>query len=378
VTAVRPRAGASVGSSVGPTTTRPIYYLANSVYQFAYALPVYERVGGTFVVTSWKKWWHMHRFLRGRARFGERTLLGAPPVRVLPRVRWPELEGVLFYLANAIDPDRLNPRAITIFHEHGTSDKRYEGGATMGGRRLSAYDYLFLSGPKNHERLRDTDLEIPPSRLVETGALRFDDWCAGRFTRDAALEQLGVRDRDRPTILYAPTWRFGNGTLRRYLGPFIETLTSRYNLIVRPHYHDRRYGAARCRLAWLRGVRHLYLSRPEDLTRHDTYSAFAASDLMLSDMSSVIYEYLVTGKPMVAIQTDFAARHTMPEQMDALQHVALYDGTQDLVAMIERAFAEHASRRANYDRLLRSCFYAPDGGAADQAADFLHTLATRP
>jgi hypothetical protein len=352
----------------------PVHYVANSVYQFAYALPVYERVGGSFVVPSWKKWWHLQRFLRGRARAEDRTLFGAPPVRVLPRGRWPELEGAVFYLANAIDPERRNPKAVTIFHEHGTSDKRYEGGASVGGRKLAAYDYIFLSGPKNRERLRDTDLDLPAERLVEIGALRFDDWCHGHFSRDAALDTLGVTDRERPTILYAPTWRFGNGTLRRYLDRFIEQLTPRYNLIVRPHYHDRRWGASRYRWARLRGVKHLYFSRPEDLAQHDTYAAFAASDLLLSDLSSVIYEYLVTTKPMIAIRTDFEARHQMPTAMDALQHVPLYDGTQDLVALIEQALATRAQRRSDYDALLRACFYAPDGGAAERAADFLRGL----
>jgi hypothetical protein len=351
-----------------------VFYVANSVYQFAYALPVYERVGGTFIVPSWKKWWHMQRFLRGRARPADRTPFGAPPVRVVPRAQWSALEGLVFYLSNSIDPDRRTAGAVTIFHEHGTSDKRYEGGASVGGRKLAAYDYIFLSGPKNRERLRDTDLVLPEARLVEIGALRFDDWCAGRFSREAALDTLGVVDRDRPTLLYAPTWRFGNGTLRRYLDRFIEELTPRFNLIVRPHYHDRRWGAARCAWARLRGVQHVYLSRPEDLTRHDTYAAFAASDLLLSDLSSVIYEYLITRNPMIGIRTDFDARHRMPPTMDALQHVPLYDGTQDVVAMVDEALATHAVRRAEYDQLLRACFYAPDGGAADRAADVLREL----
>jgi len=352
----------------------PLHYVANSVYQFAYALPVYERVGGIFVVPSVKKWWHLQRFLRGRARPQDRTPFGAPPVRVLPRARWPELEGSVFYLANAIDPDRRNPRAVTIFHEHGTSDKRYESGASAGGRKLASYDHIFLSGPKNRERLLDTDLQLPDARLVEIGALRFDDWVAGRFTRRAAQDTLGVVDRDRPSVLYAPTWRFGNGTLRRYLDRFIEQLTPRYNLIVRPHYHDRRWGAARCQWARWRGVRHLYFSEPADLTQHDTYAAFAASDLLLSDLSSVVYEYLITRRPMIGIRTDFEARHRMPASMDALQHVPLYDGTQDLVTMIDDALTTQQQRRDDFDRLLRACFYAPDGGAADRAAGFLRGL----
>jgi hypothetical protein len=354
--------------------SRPLYYVANSVYQFAYALPVYERVGGTFVVPSWKKAWHLQRFLRGRARPQDRTLFGAPPLRVLPRARWPELEGLVFYLANSIDPDRRHPNAVTIFHEHGTSDKRYEGGASAGGRKLAAYDHIFLSGPKNRERLRDTDLTLPERQLVEIGALRFDDWVAGRFPRETALDTLGVVDRDRPSVLYAPTWRFGNGTLRRYLDHFIEALTPHCNLIVRPHYHDRRWGVARCTWARWRGVRHLYVSHPEDLSRHDTFAAFAASDLMLSDLSSVIYEYLITRKPMIGIRTDFEARHRMPPAMDALQHLPLYDGTQDIAAMVADALATKARAAVTHDRLLRACFYAPDGGAAERAADVLRGL----
>jgi hypothetical protein len=352
-----------------------IYYVANSVYQFAYALPLYERVGGTFVVWNLKKWSHMKRYLRGRAAFGERTVLKTPQVRIVPRDRWHELEGVVLYLANAIDPTRDHPRAVTVFHEHGTSDKRYEGGASIGGRKLRHYDYIFLSGPKNRERLRDTDLDIPEDRLIDIGALRFDDYLSGAFDREAALARLGVRDHSRINLLYAPTWRFGNGTFRRYARTFIDTLTRRYNLILRPHYHDRRYGSFVYQMARLRGVRHVYLSRPEDLAHHDTYAAFAASDLMLSDMSSVIYEYLVTRKPMIAVRSDFEARHTMPASLDALQHIEMFDGSQDLEGMIERTLAQHEARLPAYERLLRSCFHAPDGGAADRAASFLQELA---
>ena len=57
----------------------------------------------------------------------------------------------------------------------------------------------------------------------------------------AYANYLGVQDRDRKTILYAPTWKWGAGTLHQYGYKFCQELTKEYNLIIRPHYFDRKY-----------------------------------------------------------------------------------------------------------------------------------------
>jgi len=351
-----------------------IYYFANSVYQFPYALPIYNRIGGTFVVRTKKKFYHFKRYLHGMARFGEKTFLKTPKVIIVPRNELYKLKGIILFLANSINPEHEYKNAITIFHEHGTSDKQYGGGKSIAGKKLMKYDYIFLSGPKNKERLKDSDLDIPEKKLIKIGGLRFDDYVMGNINRETEMERLGIKDRTRKNILYAPTWRFGNGTLRKYAFPFIKEITKKYNFIIRPHYHDRRYGSLVYYLSKLKGIRHLYFSRPANLIKHDTYFAFAVSDLMLSDVSSVIYEYLITRKSIIIVQNDFKQRHTMPDNMNVLKHVDIYDGKENIVNLIDKNLEHYYEKQRIYEMLLNNCFYATRGDCVANAVSFINTL----
>jgi len=307
------------------------------------------------------------------AKFGEKTFRNTPEVLIMPRRDLHKLEGVLFFLANAIKPEQDYKNCTTIFHEHGTSDKKYSDGQSIGGQKLAKYDYIFLSGPKNRERFKDIDLEIPVDKMIKIGGLRFDDYVNGHINRDNELERLGIKDKNRKNILYAPTWRFGNGTLRQYAIKFIREITKEHNLIIRPHNHDRRYGAWVHFISKLKGIKHLYYSSPINLIKSDTLFDFAASDLMISDISSVIYEYLITGKPMIIIQNDFQQRHNMPDNMDIMSHVDLYDGSKNILEMINENLRLQKYKE-DYKVLLDSCFYSTDGHCIDKTVSFLEQI----
>lgn len=352
-----------------------IYYIANSIYQFAYALPLYKRCKGTFVVTSKKKLKHFQVHLDGfiTDEIGAKNKL--PEVQLIPREQLNQLKGVLVFFANSINPTQDYSGSITCFYEHGTSDKRYEGGNSIAIDKLKKYDYLLLSGPKNKHRLIDTNVHRNENDLIETGCLRFDDYLQEKFTRDKTANILNIKDRSRKNILYAPTWKFGNGTFKAYASHLIEELTKDYNLILRPHYHDRKYAIFLYWLAKLKGKQHVYFSPPQNVLQHDTYSAFAASDLLISDISSVIYEYLITQKPIVLIDNNFEQRHKMPKKMDILPHVDVYKKGEDLKQMIKHNL-DHPNKET-YARLLHHCFYHTEGGAVDRLALFLTQLKNR-
>lgn len=350
-----------------------IYYYANSIYQFSYALPVYNRLGGTFVVKSQTKYLQLKRYMKNLAKFGEKTFRNTPEVIIKKRSELHDLEGILFFLANSVKPDHDYKNSITIFHEHGTSDKKYSGGRTVGGQKLAKYDYIFLSGPKNRERFNDIDLDIPEERMIKIGGLRFDDYVNGSINRDEQMDRLGIKDRNRKNILYAPTWRFGNGTLRKYVFQFAREITKEHNLIIRPHNHDRKYGIWAHYISKMKGIKHLYFSNPINLIKSDTLFDFAVSDLMISDISSVIYEYLITGNPMIIVQNDFQERHEMPDNMNIMKHVDIYDGSQDIRAMINENLASQKYKQ-DYKTLLDSCFYATDGTCVDGTVAFFEQL----
>ncbi len=312
-------------------------------------------------------------FMRNMARFGEKTFMKTPRVKIMSVSELHKINGILLYLANSINTDYDHKNSITIFHEHGTSDKQYGGGSDKAKRKLEKYDYIFLSGPKNRKRLQDVGLELPDEKLINIGGLRLDDYINGRISREKEIERLGIIDTSRKNILYAPTWRFGNGTLKKYGRYFAEEVTKEFNLILRPHYHDRRRGASLYQACKLRGIKHLYFSQPANILKSDTLNDFAASDLMISDISSVIYEYLITGNPMIIVQNDFEARHTMPDDMNIMKHTDIFDGSQDINIMIRENLQNHKYKEG-HEKLLKNCFYSTDGTCLSKAVDFIQKL----
>ena len=214
-----------------------IYYFANQIYQYSYTLPIYRQLGGTFIVKSLKRYLQFKKYLKESNTHPEiKTFMNTPPVKMVLMSRIAKLKGIVISASNApIHSDKK--KCITIFVGHGTGDKKYGPNVQY----LENYDYHFISGPKHLEKLQDVGLNIPEERLVKIGNPRFDDYINNRINRLTELDRLGISDRTRKNVLYAPTWKWGNGTLLRYVYPFARTISKKYNLIIRPHHHDRRY-----------------------------------------------------------------------------------------------------------------------------------------
>jgi len=353
---------------------KKIYYYANQIYQFSYALPIYEELGGIFIVKDFKRFIQFKKYLMNRGKFREKTFLKTPKVIIISQNRLHNLNGIILYLSNSIIPEQDYPRAITIFHEHGTSDKRYGGAKTnnIADLKLSKYDHIFLSGPKNLKRLEEIGLNFSPEKLIKIGALKFDKYLNNQFNLDDEIKRLQIKDTKRKNILYAPTWRFGNGTLRKYGINFAREITKKYNLIIRPHFHDNKF----CRLlrsqAKSENIEHLYFSDAANIIKHDAFNDFILADLMISDISSVIYEFLITAKPMIIIKNDFADVHKMPKNLDIYQNVEIFDGKQNIVEMIEHNL-ENPKYGEIYKKMAKECFYA-DGRSVKRAVEFINKI----
>lgn len=346
-----------------------ITYFANQIYQYSYALPIYKKMGGTFIAKSLKRYFQFVKYLKNTSRNpATKTLFNTPPVRFCT-VKWiHRLEGCLISASNApIHAEHSN--CTTIFVGHGTGDKPYGPNVKL----LNGYDYHFISGPKHLEKLKDVGLDIPEEKLVKIGNPRFDDYINGKISRAKELDRLGIIDRDRMTVLYAPTWAWGNGTLHKYVYSFSKTMSREYNLIVRPHHHDRKYLPKINR--WLKdqNIEHVYLSNPASLVQSDTMNDFAVSDILISDTSSILYEYLITKKPIIVIQNDYDELHHMPSRMDIKQLVDIYNGSQDILKLIEQNL-ENQKRIPEYEEYLHNCFYFNDGKSVERIFWFLNGL----
>ena len=100
---------------------------------------------------------------------------------------------------------------------------------------------------------------------------------------------------------------------------------------------------------------------------------FTVSDIMISDTSSILYEYLITRNPIIVAANSFNDLHTMPDDMNIMKHTTIYDGTQNIVEIIDDNI-KNQKFKDDYDKLLHNCFYFNDGKSVKRAIDFLNTL----
>ena len=352
-----------------------IYYYANHIYQLSYALPIYRKLGGTFIVNSLKKFYHFKKYLRNMQNSSDKkTFLNTPQIILKnPEKKFLDLEGIIISFSNSwIKCNR--EKCILIFLEHGSSDKKFGADPKAKTKeKLLNFDYIFLMGPKNKQKILEMNLDIPENKFIKIGALRFDDFVNGKYDKNAILNRLKIKDKTRKNVLYAPTWRFGGGTFKKFAKPFARKITEKYNLIIRPHYHDAHRIPQIKIWAKLNSIKHLYFSDPSNLANADTMQDFAVSDILLSDTSAVLYEYLITGNPIIIIKTEFDRLHQMKDEMNIMQNADIFDGKQDINALI----AENLKFRKyekKYKIMLKHCFYHYDGTASENAVNFLKTI----
>jgi CDP-glycerol glycerophosphotransferase (TagB/SpsB family) len=346
-----------------------IYYFANQIYQYSYTLPIYRELNGTFIIKSIKRYFQFKKHM-GNANIspGVKMFGNTPPLKMVPMSRVANLDGIVISASNApIHSDQK--KCITIFIGHGTGDKKYGPNVQY----LENYDYHFIAGPKHLEKLLDVGLKISENHLIKIGNPRFDDYLNKRINLSTELDRLGIEDRTRKNVLYAPTWKWGNGTLHQYVFKFAREISQKYNLIIRPHHHDRKYIPKIKKWVKSQRIQHVYFSNPISLIKSDTMNDFMVSDILISDTSSILYEYLITAKPIIVIKNKFNDLHRMPGEMDIMNYAATFDNSQDIIERIDQSLADKKFKDA-FNRLLDNCFYFNDGKSVQRIAQFLQSI----
>ena len=333
-----------------------IYYYANQVYQYGHIKPVFAQTGGTFVVNKF------NRFLRFK------FYMNNPDVIIRDLRKEIDLSGVIISCSNTIIKNNKDT-SISIFIGHGAGDKKYGGSAHC----LETYDYHFISGDKHLHKIKDVGITIAEEKLIKIGYPKFDEYLDSKLNKDQYLEYLGIVDKSRKNILYAPTWKWGDGTLRRFGKKFCKEISRDYNLIIRPHFEDRSYIIKLKLWAKLNGLKHVYFSNPAKIIKNNTMNDFAISDLLISDTSSINYEYLITCKPIIIVDNNYDQLHNMPTDLNILDIVQTYQSNKnDICSMID--FELNRNTFDNYNKMLHNCFYFNDGKSSQRASDFIKSL----
>ncbi|MEV7415855.1 hypothetical protein [Streptomyces sp. NPDC089919] len=276
------------------------------------------------------------------------------------------------------------PTLKHAFVGHGDSDK-----AASSNPYAKVYDEVWVAGPAGRERYRSADVGVEDHRVVEIGRPQL----AGvRCDAPGGPDAL-------TTVLYAPTWEgwadgpggiplvvAGEAVVRRLLA-----MEPPVRVLYRPHpltgTRSKRAAEAHRRVAALLAASDPDTAEPDRRSAHrvvtgpdapDLYACFNEAHALVSDISSVVPDFLASGKPYAVVDVtagvdattfaDVTAADAAPADTLRARHVTasagysvLPDGRglEELVAAVRDPGAD---RLAGARRRLRTHLFGTAGG----------------
>jgi len=268
--------------------------------------------------------------------------------------------------------DKLHARLarcrVQIFH--GVSFKNY-----CIKEKALRYDRLFLPGPYHLRRYVESGLfrEGDP-RLQVIGLPKLDRLVDGSLDRSAILLELGL-DPALRTVLYAPTGDPGNSLFRH--GEEILSALSKLevNLIVKPHDHAD--PDPECKIRW---SERLLGMRGERFAAHlgsDIVPLMFASDLLLTDASSVAFEFTLLDRPIIHFEVPEIMNGRYSHMFDlstwGMKGGHLVKAASELLELVPRLLEDPSEKREIRRAIARDLFHQP-GRATDNAAAAIYDL----
>jgi hypothetical protein len=211
-----------------------------------------------------------------------------PPHSVVDFDDLPELDvDVLVSACTKPIKPRSYAHSVQIFH-----------GLSFRNRSIrsqnSHYDHYLMLGPYMVRAFKRRGvLEPDDPRVAKIGFPKTDRLLDGTLDRASILRQLGFSG-ERPVVMFAPTGARGNAMevhgeqLVKYF-----TATGKYDLLVKPHDHPK------TDIDWFDRLANLETEHTRLLREFDSIPALFASDVLISDASSIANEYLLLDRPLV-------------------------------------------------------------------------------
>ncbi|RHA38889.1 CDP-glycerol glycerophosphotransferase family protein [Cellulomonas rhizosphaerae] len=271
---------------------------AGTAYQAAMWLPYLERLGPPwFVLVRTTTNLHDVRGLTSAPIVLRKALEDLDPV-VVPSLR------AVFYVNTAVRNSHM-VRYSHLTHvqlNHGDSDK-----APSFNPVFRMYDRDFVAGQAAIDRFAANGVYMPEQLFTIVGRPQVED---------VAVARGPIAQVTGPTVLYAPTWSgfyadSDYSSLRNGAALVEALLAHGCTVIFRPHPYSRRDAAlaAQCDAIYAlltadtarAGRAHLHGAQAERTM--SIVDCFNASDALVSDVSSVVNDYLYSEKPfaMVAV-----------------------------------------------------------------------------
>ena len=243
---------------------------------------------------------------------------------------------------------------------------------------MRSWDRLFFINQRRMKHFIDSgaiDEGSSAARLI--GMPKLDCLVDGSLRRDELLAGMGI-DPTRKAILYAPTWSPHSSVVS--LG---EELVQRlgeagHAMIVKLHDRSRD-------LQYVNSGGVDWGARLEPLlkryggvlaTGHNSSPYLAAADVMITDHSSVGFEYLLLDRPLVRIHVPELIKNTdiEPSYVELLASASTsVTNSDEVLAAVERGLAKPSENSATRIAVANEMFYKP-GTATDRAVQELYDL----
>jgi CDP-glycerol glycerophosphotransferase len=237
---------------------------------------------------------------------------------------------------------------------------------------LSNSEFMTEQMYEGAHRLR----QIYRGRIIEEGYPRIDRQFMSASEQDSTRDRLkhaGLAIDDRRIILYAPTWKGtnfnrpeddANELIERVaeLSSLIDT--DRYVVLLKTHQVVHRFAARRPEITG-------YLV-PNEIP---TNSVLGVADILVTDYSSIFFDFLATGRPIVFLTPDigdyagYRGLYMEPETWPGPVVRTVPELAQELVSLDRSGPSPAVADRYRASR-ARFCAY-DDGGAAARIVDIV-------
>ncbi|HEX7128351.1 MAG TPA: CDP-glycerol glycerophosphotransferase family protein [Thermodesulfobacteriota bacterium] len=262
-------------------------------------------------------------------------------------------------------------RRVHIFH--GVAGKY---GLDTPDPSIGRFDAYFFVNRDRLRRYRAAGLADRRNAYL-IGMPKVDRLVDGSLTREAARAALGLAG-PRPAVLYAPTWSPQSSLARK--GEALLDALGRLDADVVVKLHDRAFDPRPAyssgvhwpaRLAALEAAGRVRLVRDPDAT-----TALSAADCLVTDHSSIGFEYLLLDRPLVVVDEPdlLRAARVTGDHVTWLREAATTVRTaEEAAAAVRAGLADPTARRADRRRVARRLFYRP-GTATDRAVAAIYRL----
>lgn len=356
--------------------TRHVLFEAASPLSMAVFDPVYRRMRNDPRIQVWfmtnDRTWDAGQIF-ARAGVSDRVVTPAA-------IRWAKFDAY-------INTDFWNmtwlPRRTTRLHLfHGVAGKYGLDAPASIAPVVAAFDRLLFANTDRLNRYADAGLlDRQSNRACLIGYPKVDCLVDGSLDRTGVTRSLRL-DPGKPTALYAPTWSPHSSL--NVCGLDIVQALARLDINVIVKLHDRSLDKTprgsggidwRARLAPL-----CHDGRVHIADGYDASPYLYAADLLVSDHSSVAFEFMLLDRPVIIFDCPELRRRSQvnPQKADLLASAAdSVTSADDIERAVSMSLADPMRLSAPRRAIANDLFYKP-GGAAHRAAQCIYDALSLP